>query len=224
MNAGACLGELFALAVLAATPACSDRVEVAKISDAGLDAMPITACGNLDGGMVGCPDGSFCSLNSCPMTPSSPQGSGTCHTIPSADSCADAGFALECDCRGVTYFNECLRLASSVSLYKMSACLDIPDPTTIRFPKACSLTDKSMPCDRGETCLPPSFPFPAILREAGLTPEQCPFKAPQFIGYCWVLPKNCSHTGTGLRPCGTDSCGDACDVLKNGGAYFTCPP
>ena len=86
-GAGARTGELFALAMLTATPACSEKVPVATIWDAGIDAMPMpmTACGALDGGMVGCPDGSFCSSTRGGST-------GTCDTVPPEDSCADAGY------------------------------------------------------------------------------------------------------------------------------------
>jgi hypothetical protein len=226
-SAGACIGELFALAIFAATPACSEKVTVATILDAGIDAMTMTACGALDGGMVGCPDGSFCSLTSCGPT-------GTCETIPPEDSCGDAGYHPECACNEVTYFNSCLRRAATASPRNSDAC-----PLSTTNPP-CSPYDKSRSCEPGQSCLPifpltvppspfgsdagPTLPFASpFVSDAGPTREECAAIFPFLPTTCWVLPKTCASSGTRLRPCGGDHCLYACDALKNGGAYLTCP-
>jgi hypothetical protein len=226
-SGGACVGELFALAMLAATPACSERVPVATISDAGIDAMPMTACGALDGGTVGCPDGSFCSLYSCGST-------GQCETIPPADSCGDAGYAPECDCYGVTYFNGCLRRVGTSSLYKTSACPDPLEPKTNPNPKVCIPSDvpgnvNPLPCDPGESCVqflpfPPSLdPDGGFTREFCATIESSHVQAPGLLGTCWVLPETCSPSGTHFRSCADYQCVDACEALKKKGPLLTCP-
>lgn len=219
------LVKLVAVAAVSFTPACGqDNIPVAVIVDSGIDAMRIP-CGPWDGGA--CEAGWFCDSTSgaCDFT-------GFCDKVPPPDSCADGGFAPECGCNGVSYFNGCLRLAARASRYTTSGCYALPPP---QMAKTCDTKDSTgmvqHGCDGNESCaLISQIPYDILsLSDAGLSSDSRVCRGIEAtplagFGFCWVLPDTCPlSSGHGLRACG-EPCIDSCKALKGGGTYYNCSP
>jgi hypothetical protein len=214
---------LLVLALLGVGSTACDDVLVATLMDSGVadamaDATPVP-CGALDGGPRSCEAGSFCALATCGGS------TGTCETIPSSASCADAGYAPECDCDGISYFNDCLRRAHKATYKGPQESCWLPTPTT-PMPRICRLMDPQSKCEPTQSCvlLIPYNPLPSP------PPSECPMMvdtlSKNLPGTCWVLPDTCppSSPGGTVHACGSSCAGvDPCKALKDGGLLFSCP-
>lgn len=179
-------------------------VEAGPDEDAGRGGDSGTV--RMDGGTSGpvlclndqvCGPRSFCAKQYCddPFQMQPPQ-IGTCAPRPRASSCSGE-FAPECGCDGVTYFNECVRLAQGVNRARKSECQRV-------FAQSCSATRS---CSAGSFCALPGI-------------ESC--DVPSTEGRCWALPSDCSATRVGddaVLRCTTRAgaereCVSLCDAIR----------
>jgi hypothetical protein len=129
---------------------------VAKLHDGACDAV----CGGIAG--VSCADGQICDLPAGQCESADLQG----HCRPRPDFCAEY-IDLVCGCDGITYFNDCARLASGAQLAHFGPCLSQCDPATDT-------------CPDGEACLPRPGSCDASAAVCTPVSETCPLVAAPF--------------------------------------------
>jgi hypothetical protein len=148
-----------------------------------------------------CPDLAFCARTGCGDE------SGTCMPVPL--ECEDDG-APVCDCDGITYWNDCLRMAAKVSAATVGACLG---PTA----KAC--THKHGPGPAPEKkCPGVTFCAQLLPPVPPGAPADCPEDVP---GTCWAaVPFECPQAEGRDRwvGCTPDDqvCRTTCAAIRSG--------
>jgi hypothetical protein len=182
---------LVALAIACAAPSCaSNDVTIATLP--GVDAATSSGCTSTSD----CPTGSFCDMSTCYAA------TGTCAIPPAPATCTNDEQSV-CGCDGITYFNDCLRKANSISGESPNFC-----PQGIGF--ECGGPNDTA-CPTGAECF----------QLAGGAPGPCSADPP---GTCWVLPDECPPP-SGQSPDRWDSCVpgqhclDTCTAIRNGGPY-----
>jgi hypothetical protein len=207
-----------AAAMLAIAVACgSNPVTIATIV---VDAGHIKCdFGDAGDGRDPCPDGSFCSRNTCGSTV------GLCETIDS-DGCAAPGY--ECGCDGISYYNRCVREEARVSSAASGAGCDPRRMRTILCGPQCTANHPGcawispIPFN---AAFPPDVPPNVIDMICRAEMMDAGFPIPNPFGVCWALPTSSLASGSRpVGPCEARRCIDDFTAIVNGGVYYPCDP
>ena len=164
--------------------------------------------GHADGGTTNCmvtsdcPDGQFCSKNSCATLV------GTCEDRPTT---CDNTESPVCGCDGITYWNDCIRRQHGEEASFNGKC---DDATAMH----CGGIANLQCAEPWATC---AFVFQ--------NKNMCSMMDPR--GNCWALPDTCPQVviGGNLRACGpgpSTACSGTCKAIMAGGTWYqdnTCP-
>jgi hypothetical protein len=208
----------FAIVACGAAGCGQNTIIIANFSDASV--APPLACTTSDAGST-CPTGQFCETSTCGSN------EGLCQEVHAEKCQNDTTYGAQCDCDGISYFNQCLRRAAS----KSPSNADFPCDSQSGPHKGCAPAQEcpaESACAFVITSLDPRLAFFVGDASADFT-SACVAAPPaadsldKVIGNCWVLPPTCpTSTGTKLRSC--KGCKDACSAIRAGGPLISCDP